>query len=150
LHAGLGIFGAYRFDCAALSNGLSEEFGACVGKGPPSHICDYSVGIISDAGGKPALVRTGRYQGLDSSGRARWLLTDTLAYPRTSDERVLIYATCLLNGQPDPSVFALIDKPEEQAKRAAGWAYRVDLASGKFVKLSPASVKCYQPGGDND
>ncbi len=127
--------------------GLSENFGGCVGG---SHACEYSVGTLSDASGKPLLLRAGRYQGLDESGRARWLITDVLTYPRTSERRVLIASTCIFKGEFDSSVLAVVEDPAEQAKAPSDWAYKVDLTTGKFVKLNPADVACFVAGGDND
>ena len=129
--------------------GLSEREGACIGKGDALHVCEYSIGVLSDASGKPQWILAKHFERYDERGVAYAGVTDVLAYPRTSKNRQLLLWTCLFKNEVDASVLAVVTKPAAQAKSASGWAYRVDFATGKFVKLNPSDVACYEPQGDD-
>jgi hypothetical protein len=122
---------------------MAERFGACIGTENPWHVCDYSVGVMEDARGRPLVVLAARFQKLDESGKAQWLVTDTLPYPHTKRDRALLWSTCIYKQAFDRSVLAVVDSPVMQAKPVKDWAYRVDLTTGKFVKLDPVDVACY-------
>lgn len=128
---------------------MKEREGACVGTGDTLHVCEYSVAILDDAAGKPAWIYAGHSQGNDDLGKPRWLVTDVLPYPRTSQRRVLLIATCLYKKEADASVLAVVDDPQAEAKPATNWAYRVDPATGKFLQLDRRDVACYEPQGDD-
>ncbi|HXZ68550.1 MAG TPA: hypothetical protein VEH07_08185 [Alphaproteobacteria bacterium] len=129
--------------------GLAENEGACVGSGDALRVCEYSIGILSDASGKPLWILAKHFERYDEAGRPYSLVTDVLAYPHTSGSRVLLLWTCLFRNEPDASVMALVKNPAAQAKPASDWAYKVDLSTGKFVRLNPRDVTCYEPQGDD-
>ncbi len=66
------------------------------------------------------------------------------------DELVAI-ATCQRDGVDDAGVLAIIDTGLEGASGldmlpAVRWALRLDRKTGRFMRISPARVRCYNEG----
>ena len=66
------------------------------------------------------------------------------------DELVVI-ATCQRDGVDDAGLIAIIDTGSVDAAElemlpAMRWALRLDRATGKFVRVPPSRVRCYNEG----
>jgi hypothetical protein len=125
--------------------GMDSSMGACIGMASTSNSCELSVGILEDANGKPLLLWVGRLSGNDEQGHSRWLVTDQMPYPQAelaNKHLFFEYSVCEVDGKGDDSVLAVVRDSKNEQLQAVGWAYRVDLTSGKFVRVDPKSVMC--------
>jgi len=130
-------------------DGLDEQGGSCIGP-TPERLCERGVGILIDAAGKQVGVYTGTEAGHRPDGRALWRVTDQLPYPKLGKGQDLIFAQCRHQGVDDGTVMAVVRRSKLEWLPAVSWAYRVDGASGKFVKLDPKGVDCVNEALDGD
>lgn len=106
--------------------------------------CAWSVGISSDRGyiwlGKAVQENT-------ELARSEWSVTDKLSYPEISAGYEFSDVMCRYNERFDQTIIAVVKAEKAEWLKASGWAYRADPATGKFEKLDPSSVDCYNDTG---
>ena len=133
--------------------GLRDVGGACLSDSTdPAHVCDYSIGLLADAGTDPeadAVLRyvvAGRMAGRDGP-LALWKITDALAYPRVAKGFFWQAGSCRVDKVEDAQLVAVVrqDGSQEYLTDVA-WARRLDLKSGKFSVVDPARVDCVNEG----
>ena len=141
--------------------GLREAGGACLSDSDdPAHVCDYSIGLLADAGAdrdderddepdaEPVMryVTAGRLAGRDGP-LALWTITDVQDYPKAAEGFFWQAGTCRVDKVDDPKVIAVVRQGREQEYLGdVAWARRLDLGSGKFTMLDPARVDCVNEG----
>jgi hypothetical protein len=77
-------------------------------------------------------------------------VTDFLPYPKVSKGHDLVWGTCRYDKAEDGSVIAVVRNSKQEYLQAIGWAYRVDLRSGKLTKLDPTRVDCFNTALEAD
>jgi len=123
--------------------GLVHRQGVCIAQGTDfEHACDYSIGILESADGKPVTLFGARMTGRDSAGGAIWTVADTLPYPVLSKGYFLALATCRANGKIDNTIIATVRIQDQDWLRDILWARRFDTKLGKFVEQPVAGVEC--------
>ena len=133
--------------------GLQDVGGICVtDPGGQGRVCDFSIGFVGDAGADPALeplvryIVAGRMTGRDG-GKALWKITDALAYPKVAKGFSWQAGSCRVGKVADDKVVAIARHDNEQEYLdVVAWARRLDLATGKFQVVDPASVDCINEG----
>jgi len=119
--------------------GLHSRQGDCLG----SPTCAFSVGELIDERDYPRYIYGGsRHEG-GSPGTARFAITDVIRYPSLLGGQYWERAACRRSTIDDPTLMAVVERSGEVWLRAQNWAYRFDVHSGKFVKVDPVEVDCY-------
>jgi hypothetical protein len=129
--------------------GLSEQEGSCIGD-KPDQPCEWGIGVLANAAGKKVQIVASSDAKRPEEKNARWRVTDAIPYPPVGKGLELAVATCRSSGAEDSSILAVVRSSKKEWLQAAGWAYRLDRASGKFVKLSPQGIDCINTGMDAD
>jgi hypothetical protein len=124
-----------------LPDGMYQGGGACIGNGPGDS-CRRSVSVFMSSKGKRIGVYAAVSDGRDEKGFAFWIVTDVLPYPNVDKGHDLVWGSCRYDGVEDNSVVAVVRNSKQPWLRAAGWAYRVEDTSGRFIKLDTMHVDC--------
>lgn len=132
-------------------DGLKSNTGSCVGSDTdPKDVCARSIATLDDARDRTLQLLAAEF--VDRVGdEPRWRITDAIAYPVLRADELVAIATCQRAGVDDVSVVAIIDVGGEGTAGldmlpAVRWAVRLDRATGKFLRVSPAQVRCYNEG----
>lgn len=133
--------------------GLREVGGSCLSdSADPAHVCDYSIGVLADAGADPeadAVLRyvvAGRMAGRDGP-LALWKITDAQPYPRVAQGFFWQAGSCRVDKVEDARLVAVVRQDSRREYLAdVAWARRLDLESGKFAVIDPARVDCINEG----
>lgn len=133
--------------------GLADVGGICLSDASvQGHVCDFSIGFVGDAGADPELepvvryIVAGRLSGRDGK-KALWKITDALPYPKVSKDFTWQAGNCRVGQMIDDKVVAIVGRGDEQEYLInVAWARRLDLSSGKFEVVDPASVDCINEG----
>lgn len=128
--------------------GLAHEQGACVAQalGSAADECDFSIGVLEDAGSGPTTLFGARLAGRDDAGKARWTITDAVPYPALPNGYLLAIATCETDGRKDETIVAVVRATEAEWLADALWARRYDLGTEKFVDHPNRGVRCLNEG----
>jgi hypothetical protein len=126
-------------------DGMYEGEGTCTGIGSQEP-CRRSVAVLLSAEGK----KVGVYAAASAERRGFWIVSDLLPYPKVGKSRDLVLGVCRYDRVDDGSVVAVVRNSKQSWLMADGWAYRVDDASGKFVKLDAKHVDCVNTALDAD
>ncbi|WP_284423786.1 MULTISPECIES: hypothetical protein [unclassified Bradyrhizobium] len=86
--------------------------------------------------------------GHDEQRKPFKLVSDVLSHPKLSKGYHMEWSHCRLDGAADDAVVAVVRDAKRTWLRASAWAYRLESSSGKFVKLEPKRVDCYNPAID--
>jgi hypothetical protein len=129
--------------------GLEDVGGICLSDASvPGHVCDFSIGFVGDAGADPELepvvryIVAGRLSGRDGI-KALWQITDALPYPKVAKGFSWQAGNCRVGQVIDDKVVAIVGPGDKQEYlNNVTWAWRLDLSSGKFQVVDPASVDC--------
>ncbi|MBU8976665.1 MULTISPECIES: hypothetical protein [unclassified Lysobacter] len=131
--------------------GYRSNTGSCVGTGTGiDQLCTRSIVTLDDAEDRTVQLLAAQF--VDRVGdEPRWRITDALPYPALRRDELVAIATCQRDGVDDTSVVAIIDTGAAGASEldmlpAARWAMRLDRASGKFLRVQPSRVRCYNEG----
>jgi hypothetical protein len=73
-----------------------------------------------------------------------------MPYPKVNKGYHLDWGSCRYDSVEDGAVVAVVRHSKQPWLRAADWAYRLDSASGKLVKLDPKRVDCYNTALEAD
>ena len=133
--------------------GLREVGGICLADSNNSGaVCDYSIGLLADTSNDPdaaAVMRyvvAGRIEGRDGT-IALWKITDALPYPAVARDYYWQAGSCRVDQVEDSKIIAVLRHDLEQEYSGdVAWARRLDLGSGKFVKVDPKRVDCINEG----
>lgn len=134
-------------------NGLRDVGGSCLSDSKdPEHVCDFSIGLLADAGNDPNLepvlryVVAGRMVGRDGP-LALWKLTDAQTYPKVGKEYFWQAGSCRVDKVDDGKVVAVVRQGgEHEYLTDIAWARRLNLESGKFSTIDPVRVDCINEG----
>jgi hypothetical protein len=88
--------------------------------------------------------------GRDERGFAVSIVTDVMPYPKVNKGHDLVWGSCRYDAVEDSSVVAVVRNSKQPWLHAAGWAYRVEDTSGKFIKLDTMHVDCANTALDAD
>ncbi|KAF1712881.1 hypothetical protein [Pseudoxanthomonas sacheonensis] len=133
--------------------GLRDVGGSCLSdSADPAHVCDFSIGLLADAGADPGAepvlryVVAGRMAGREGP-LALWKITDAQAYPKVEKGYFWQAGSCRVDKVDDAKVIAVVRQgAEEEYLADVAWARRLDLKSGKFSVLDPTRVDCVNEG----
>jgi hypothetical protein len=133
--------------------GLQDVGGSCLSDSDdPEHVCDFSIGLLADAGtdsnDEPVFryVVAGRMAGREGP-LALWKITDVQAYPKVGKGFFWQAGSCRVDKVDDAKVIAVVRQGAEQEYLTdVAWARRLDLKSGKFSVIAPARVDCINEG----
>jgi hypothetical protein len=103
-----------------------------------------------NAAGKEIGVYASVSDGNDEQGKAFGIVTDLIPYPKVNKGYHLDWSSCRYDGVNDAAVVAVVKDSKQEWLRAAGWAYRLENASGKLIKLDPKHVDCYNTALEAD
>lgn len=132
-------------------DGLKSNTGSCVGSGmDPEELCARSIVTLDDAEDRTLQLLAAKF--VDRVGdEPRWRITDAVPYPVLRRDELVAIATCQRDGVDDAGVVAIIDTGVEGATAldtlpAVRWAMRLDRKTGKFLRIAPSRVRCYNEG----
>ena len=133
--------------------GLRDVGGSCLSDSTdPAHVCDYSIGVLADAGTDPEVdavtryVVAGRMAGRDGP-QALWKITDAQPYPKVAKGSFWQAGSCRVDKVEDPKLVVVVRQGGDQEYLTdVAWARRLDLMSGKFSVVDPARVDCINEG----
>jgi hypothetical protein len=129
-------------------NGMQAGGGGCIAIAEdPRH---RSISILMSGLGKEIGVYASVADGRDERGKAFSIVTDVIPYPKVNEGHHLDWSNCRYNGIEDSAVVAVVKRSKQPWLRSAGWAYRVENVSGKFLKLDPRRVDCYNTALEAD
>jgi hypothetical protein len=129
----------------------SDQQGACIG-GASYELCSFAVNVL-EKNSTPIAFVSKRALGDDADGKPIWGILDEVSLPSNLAGRFIQYASCRYNGESDDSVVALVPPHDSEAPeyiKAAGWAFKVALPSGKFQELDFQKVDCVNTAIDAD
>jgi hypothetical protein len=72
-------------------------------------------------------------------------VSDQMPFPKEPWGFSLVHPDCEANGKPDDTVLAVVKKTEDEWFTTVHSAYRVNLATGRFVKIPAKGVRCHNP-----
>lgn len=131
--------------------GLKSNTGSCVGSGSePGQVCARSIATLDDSEDRTLQLLAAEF--VDRVGdEPRWRITDAVPYPVLHRDELVVIATCQRDGVDDAGLIAIIDTGTAHAAElemlpATRWALRLDRATGKFVRVPPSRVRCYNEG----
>ena len=130
-------------------DGMYEGGGSCIGVGS-EHPCQRSVSVLMSSKGKKIGFYAAVSDGRDEKGSAYWIVTDVMPYPKVNKGHNLVWGGCRYDGVGDDSVVAVVQNSKRPWLHAAGWAFRVDDTSGKFIKLDTMHVDCVNTALESD
>lgn len=133
--------------------GLQDVGGSCLSdSADPEHVCDFSIGLLADAGtdsnAEPVLryVVAGRMAGREGP-LALWKITDMQPYPKVGKGFFWQAGSCRVDKVDDAKLIAVVRQDTEQEYLTdVAWARRLDLKSGKFSVVDPVRVDCVNEG----
>lgn len=133
--------------------GLQDVGGSCLSdSADPDHVCDFSIGLLADAGtdsnAEPVLryVVAGRMAGREGP-LALWKITDMQPYPKVGKGFFWQAGSCRVDKVDDAKLIAVVRQGAEQEYLTdVAWARRLDLKSGKFSVVDPVRVDCVNEG----
>lgn len=132
-------------------DGMKSNTGSCVGSGmEPEELCARSIITLDDGEDRTVQLLAAKF--VDRLGdEPRWRITDAVPYPALRRDELVAIATCQRDGVDDAGVLAIIDTGLEGASGldmlpAVRWALRLDRKTGRFMRISPARVRCYNEG----
>ncbi len=132
-------------------DGLVSRQGSCVTDVQGyEHVCDYALGLVEDADGRPRYIVAERSLGHDANG-PRWRVLDAIPHPDMAADEYLALGTCRLRGAPDDEAD---DEPGPAIVAVVGlggdveWfddvrrAWRLDFAQKRLVEMPGAGIQC--------
>lgn len=134
-------------------DGLQDTGGACLSDSlDPAHVCDFSIGFLGDVPQDPEsepvlrYVIAGRLSGREGP-KAIWKVTDAVAYPKVPAGYYWQAGSCRVGKAADGKVVAIVRQSGDgEYLQDIAWARRLDLGSGKFQVVAPATVDCVNEG----
>lgn len=131
--------------------GLKSNTGSCVGSGmEPDELCARSIITLDDDEDRTLQFLAAKF--VDRVGdEPRWRITDAVPHPALRRDELVAISTCQRDGVDDAGVLAIIDTGADGASGldmlpAVRWALRLDRKTGKFLRIAPSRVRCYNEG----
>jgi hypothetical protein len=132
-------------------DGFRSNTGSCVGVGTGiDQLCARSIATLDDDEDRTVQLLAAQF--VERVGdQPRWRITDAVPYPALRRDELVAIATCQRNGVDDTGVVAIIDTGADGASEldmlpAVRWAMRLDRGTGKFLRVTPSTVRCYNEG----
>jgi hypothetical protein len=129
--------------------GMSQGGGSCIALDTQDS-CRQMVSVLMSAAGKEMGIYASVLDGRDESGKPFVIVTDVVPYPKVNKGYHLDWSTCRYDGVEDGALIAVVKDSKQTWLRGAGWAYRVEKASGKLSKLDSKHVDCYNTALEAD
>ena len=129
-------------------NGMYKGGGSCIANAQDP--CHRGVSVLMSAAGKEIGVYASVSDGHDERGKPFSIVTDVIPYPKVNAGHHLDWSSCRYDGVEDSAVISVVKQSKQPWLSSAGWAYRVENASGKFIKLDPKRVDCYNTALEAD
>ena len=129
-------------------DGMHEGGGSCIPSAQDP--CHRGVSVLVSGAGKEIGVYASLFDGHDERGKPFSIVTDVIPYPKVNAGHHLDWSSCRYYGVEDSAVISVVKQSKQPWLPSAGWAYRVENASGKFVKLDPKRVDCYNTALEAD
>ncbi|GAA5078246.1 hypothetical protein [Lysobacter panacisoli] len=131
--------------------GYTSNTGSCVGSGSdPEQLCARSIVTLDAEDDRTLQLLAAQF--VDRVGdEPRWRITDSVPYPALRRDELVAIATCQRDGVDDAGLVAIIDTGVEGASGldmlpAVRWAVRLDRKTGRFMRVAPGRVRCYNEG----
>jgi hypothetical protein len=128
-------------------DGWKEGGGVCIAQSlGMERMCSFSMGILKSADGK--ILYVGKLVSSPDAKLPLWLVTDEMPYPVIPRKHYFTYVSCEKDGKSDETIMAIVKRPRAEME----WhdrihtAYRVNLDSGRFEKISSKGVRCLNEG----
>ena len=132
-------------------DGFRSNTGSCVGSGSdPEQVCARSIATLDDDEDRSVQLLAAQF--VDRLGdEPRWRITDSVPYPALRRDELVAIGTCQRDGVDDAGVVAIVDTGAEGATGldmlpAVRWALKLDRSSGRFLRIPPSRVRCYNEG----
>jgi hypothetical protein len=130
-------------------DGMYAGGGSCIAAGTKDP-CHLTISVLMSANGKEMGIFASVSDGRDELGTRFAIVTDIIPYPTVKKGYHLEWSSCRYSGVEDEAVLAVVKASKQQWLRAADWAYRVENASGRLIKLDPKYVDCYNTALEAD
>jgi hypothetical protein len=144
VHASANIIGTI---VPPYPDGWKGKLGACISHSlGTERICDFSVGISESTNG--SIVYVGRKVSLPQAKDAQWLVTDAVIMPSIPAEHYIASSVCQRNRNQDETIVAVVKPPKKEVEwhNKVYVAYKVNLNTGRFEKISSKGIRCLNEG----
>ena len=132
-----------------LPYGIFEDGAWCMGR-TELNPCERSISILKTSAGRDFLIYTASAEPMQGN-KARWRITDTLAFPTVPNGAEFVGGECRKLGVGDASIVAIVRKDSKSEwLRAHDWAFRIEYDTGNFVRLDPKDIDCANPALDGE
>ncbi len=127
--------------------GSFSQAGACItGHLGYERMCEYSIGILETDKKEIVGLLAKRSLKKKEDDPNTWIVTDHINYPDIQKGYWFAFGTCRINEKRDETVVAIVKNTETEYQQAHGWAQKINLESGKFEKINPSLVTCFNEG----
>ncbi len=128
-------------------DGMFAQSGACITQHLGyERMCEYSIGLLQSNKNEFIGVLAKKSLRNTKDDLNNWVVTDQLPYPEIDKGFWLAFGECKVRGLLDGTVVAVVKDSDTEYQQANDWAWKVDLESGKFVKINPKDVICLNEG----
>ena len=127
--------------------GLHEGQGNCFNS---AHVCEAGLGVLNDQANVPKVIYAWIRPDQKVSQLPAYRVTDTIRFPQLHGSQLWERGVCRNGSTPDDTIMALVEPAKTEWLSASEWAYRVDKSSGRFVRLDPRLVDCYDTAKEAD
>jgi hypothetical protein len=125
--------------------GFRDAGGACISKSlGDKDMCLYSLGILRRRG--TTLLYIGKSAPRIDPKKARWTVTDQLAFQNLPQGHDVSYGLCEQNGVQDETILAIVRITNTDWYSQIHSAYKVNLATGRFEKIDTKGIRCLNEG----
>jgi hypothetical protein len=122
-----------------------DQGGACIsGSLGIKRTCDYSIGVVKKD--NRLVLYFGKSAPRTDPKKARWLVTDQMPYPEAPSGFQVVYGLCQRNGNPDETIIAIVKTTDTKWYTVIRSAYRANLDTGRFEKVSIKGLRCSNEG----
>lgn len=126
-------------------NGWTEESGACISKSlGVDKMCDYSIGVLRSLNGRVLYI--GKSTPQIETNEVHWLVTDQMPFPQTPRGQEVVFSSCELNGELNETIIAVVKVTDTEWYTTVRQAYRANLNTGRFEKISTKGIRCLNEG----
>lgn len=126
-------------------DGWKDQGGACIaGSLGAEKICDYSIGVVEKD--NHLVLFFGKSAPRTDPMKPRWLVTDQMPYPEAPTGFQVVYNQCERNGKPDQTIVAVIKTANTEWYTVVRSAYKANLDTGRFEKISIKGLRCGNEG----
>jgi hypothetical protein len=123
------------------TDGWNGNEGACVSMpGSSAAPCSYAIGVVNS--GSQSLIYFATRSNSQTEKVARWTVLDTIPMPLAPPGYRLVLFDCSRNGQPNPTIIAVVSEYAPDKAVAIRSAYDVDPKVNQFRSTSTRGIEC--------